>query len=57
MSSMAGGKGEAQVDSAKATARWPLLVMALVMVDDRGRCLIAQRPLGKHLGGMWEVRG
>lgn len=32
-------------------------VMAGVLLDDRGRVLLAQRPAGKHLAGMWEFPG
>ncbi|NID15490.1 Nudix family hydrolase [Luteibacter yeojuensis] len=32
-------------------------VVAGVLVDDSGRILIAQRPAGKHLAGMWEFPG
>lgn len=32
-------------------------VMAVVMLDTRGRVLLAQRPPGKHLAGMWEFPG
>lgn len=32
-------------------------VMAAVMVDWRGHVLVAQRPEGKHLAGMWEFPG
>lgn len=32
-------------------------VMAGVMVDARGRVLLAQRPPGKHLAGFWEFPG
>jgi 8-oxo-dGTP diphosphatase len=32
-------------------------VMAGVMVDARGRVLLAQRPPGKHLAGQWEFPG
>jgi len=32
-------------------------VMAAVMIDARGRVLLAQRPPGKHLAGMWEFPG
>jgi 8-oxo-dGTP diphosphatase len=32
-------------------------VMAGVMLDARGRVLLAQRPPGKHLAGMWELPG
>ena len=32
-------------------------VMAGVLVDPVGRVLLAQRPPGKHLAGMWEFPG
>jgi 8-oxo-dGTP diphosphatase len=32
-------------------------VVAGVLVDGRGQILIAQRPAGKHLAGMWEFPG
>ena len=32
-------------------------VMAGILCDDRGRVLLAQRPPGKHLAGMWEFPG
>ena len=32
-------------------------VMAAVMHDAEGRVLLAQRPEGKHLAGMWEFPG
>lgn len=32
-------------------------VMAGVMLDDHGRVLLAQRPPGKHLAGLWEFPG
>lgn len=32
-------------------------VMAAVMRDADGRVLLAQRPAGKHLAGMWEFPG
>lgn len=32
-------------------------VMAAVMHDPDGRVLLAQRPVGKHLAGMWEFPG
>ena len=35
----------------------PLHVVAGVMLDDSGRVLLAQRPAGKHLAGMWEFPG
>jgi len=32
-------------------------VVAAVLIDRRGRILIAQRPAGKHLSGSWEFPG
>ena len=34
-----------------------LLVAACALVDGDGRVLIAQRPEGKQLAGMWEFPG
>jgi len=34
-----------------------LLVVACALVDPDGRVLIAQRPEGKHHGGLWEFPG
>ena len=34
-----------------------LLVVACALVDVDGRVLIAQRPEGKHMAGMWEFPG
>ncbi len=34
-----------------------VLVVAAALVDDEGRVLIAQRPDGKSLAGMWEFPG
>ncbi len=34
-----------------------LLVVAAALVDDEGRILIAQRPEGKQLAGLWEFPG
>ena len=34
-----------------------LLVVAAALVDAAGRVLIAQRPAGKSLGGLWEFPG
>lgn len=35
----------------------PLYVVAGVLLDPAGRVLLAQRPPGKHLAGMWEFPG
>ena len=34
-----------------------VLVAAVALVDSDGRVLLAQRPPGKHLAGMWEFPG
>ncbi len=34
-----------------------LLVAAIALIDADGRVLIAQRPEGKHLAGLWEFPG
>ena len=34
-----------------------VLVVAAALVDDEGRVLIAQRPEGKQLAGLWEFPG
>ena len=37
--------------------RAPIHVVAGVLRDDAGRVLVAQRPIGKHLAGLWEFPG
>jgi 8-oxo-dGTP diphosphatase len=39
------------------TAKKILLVVACALVDADGRVLIAQRPAGKQLAGLWEFPG
>ena len=34
-----------------------VLVVAVALIDGDGRVLIAQRPEGKHLAGLWEFPG
>ena len=34
-----------------------VLVTACALVDPDGRVLIAQRPVGKQMGGLWEFPG
>lgn len=34
-----------------------ILVVAVALVDPDGRILLAQRPEGKHLAGLWEFPG
>lgn len=38
-------------------ARPVVLVAAVALIDDEGRVLVAQRPEGKHLAGLWEFPG
>ena len=38
-------------------ARTVMHVMAGLLLDGRGRVLLAQRPAGKHLAGFWEFPG
>ena len=40
-----------------ATANKVLHVVAAVIFNKRGNLLIAQRPLEKHMGGLWEFPG
>jgi 8-oxo-dGTP diphosphatase len=48
----------AQTDWAANAARKPtLLVVAVAMVDADGRVLMAKRPAGKKLAGLWEFPG
>lgn len=40
------------------TTSLPLLfVAAIALVDSQGRLLLAQRPEGKHMAGLWEFPG
>lgn len=47
------GERDAQTDQPKPT----LLVVAVALIDADGRVLIAQRPEGKSLAGLWEFPG
>src|SRR5712692_7832706 len=38
-------------------ARLIVLVAAVALIDPDGRVLLAQRPEGKHLAGLWEFPG
>jgi 8-oxo-dGTP diphosphatase len=35
----------------------PLLVVCAALIDDRGRVLLARRPAGKPMAGLWEFPG
>jgi 8-oxo-dGTP diphosphatase len=39
------------------TALKTVLVVAAALIDGDGRVLIAQRPEGKHMAGLWEFPG
>ena len=51
----------ATLTSTAATAADParpiVLVAAVALIDPDGRVLLAQRPAGKHLAGLWEFPG
>ena len=40
-----------------ASGRPILLVAAVALIDADGRVLLAERPAGKHLAGLWEFPG
>ena len=40
-----------------AAARPIILVAAVALIDTDGRVLLAERPAGKHLAGLWEFPG
>ena len=40
-----------------AEAKPVILVTAVALIDADGRVLLAERPVGKHLAGMWEFPG
>src|ERR1700690_563688 len=42
---------------AEPTVKPVVLVAAVALVDVDGRVLLAERPLGKHLAGVWEFPG
>ncbi|MFZ2008229.1 MAG: NUDIX domain-containing protein, partial [Stellaceae bacterium] len=43
--------------AAKPPEKPIVLVAAVVLIDVDGRVLLAQRPEGKHLAGLWEFPG
>jgi 8-oxo-dGTP diphosphatase len=45
-----------EAESSKS-AKPVVLVAAVVLIDADGRVLLAERPAGKHLAGMWEFPG
>ena len=42
---------------ADASGKPVILVAAVALIDVDGRVLLAERPAGKHLAGMWEFPG
>jgi 8-oxo-dGTP diphosphatase len=42
---------------AEMAAKPIVLVAAVALIDPDGRVLLAERPAGKHLAGMWEFPG
>eukprot|EP00193_Tetraselmis_chui_P001627 CAMPEP_0177764628 /NCGR_PEP_ID=MMETSP0491_2-20121128/7508_1 /TAXON_ID=63592 /ORGANISM="Tetraselmis chuii, Strain PLY429" /LENGTH=167 /DNA_ID=CAMNT_0019280819 /DNA_START=74 /DNA_END=577 /DNA_ORIENTATION=- len=56
----AGEMSSTVADSAPLPPAAPLkmvLVSAVALIDDRGRILLAQRPEGKAMAGLWEFPG
>lgn len=49
--------GKPQVDAAEAGSKPLLLVAACALVDVDGRVLLARRPEGKKMAGLWEFPG
>jgi 8-oxo-dGTP diphosphatase len=47
----------APVEAAPATGKPTLLVAAVALIDSEGRVLLARRPEGKPLAGLWEFPG
>ena len=46
-----------QADGRQGAAKPITLVVAVALVDTDGRVLIAKRPEGKHMAGLWEFPG
>src|SRR3954453_7861574 len=55
---MATSTSTAATEADRAGAALPIvLVAAVALIDPDGRVLLAQRPEGKHLAGLWEFPG
>src|SRR5437764_15416178 len=55
---MATSISTAATEADRAGAALPIvLVAAVALIDPDGRVLLAQRPEGKHLAGLWEFPG
>ncbi|MEX2629841.1 MAG: (deoxy)nucleoside triphosphate pyrophosphohydrolase [Tistlia sp.] len=52
-----GGCWEAAAREAEPAAKPVVLVAAVALIDADGRVLLAQRPLGKAMAGLWEFPG
>lgn len=57
MASAAGAAAAAPPAAASSDAKPLVLVVAVVLLDASGRVLLAQRPPGKKLAGLWEFPG
>lgn len=57
MASSPAAAATAAPDGATAKSRPLLLVVAVVLLNDEGQVLLAQRPPGKALAGLWEYPG
>jgi 8-oxo-dGTP diphosphatase len=51
------GEGSARREPGAGAGCTILLVAAVALIDVDGRVLLAQRPAGKHLAGLWEFPG
>ncbi len=52
------GKAGRDITSGAAKAPLPVLhVVAVALTDDQGRVLLAKRPAGKAMAGLWEFPG
>ena len=49
--------GAASIEKNSDNSPVSILVVAGALMDDDGRCLMHQRPLSKHHGGLWEFPG
>jgi len=54
---MAGLDATVTQNGAEQASRPIVLVAAVALIDVDGRVLLAQRPAGKHLAGLWEFPG
>src|SRR6187551_1904255 len=55
--SPASGGGSGRGQASDRSERAIILVAAVALIDADGRVLLAERPAGKHLAGLWEFPG